>query len=120
MYRTARHHCMQFPLSPPDHRFDPYNNVAPEQRKLVLGGQACLWAEQTDETNFDSVMWPRAAAVAELFWTGAGAEGFPRNAQTALPRMHDIRYRLVDRGVRAVPLQPEWCALRPGVCILNG
>jgi hypothetical protein len=32
----------------------------------------------------------------------------------ALPRMHDIRYRMVDRGVQAVPLQPHWCALRPG------
>lgn len=32
----------------------------------------------------------------------------------AFPRMHDIRYRMVDRGVRAEPLQPHWCALRPG------
>jgi hypothetical protein len=32
----------------------------------------------------------------------------------AYPRMHDIRYRMVDRGVRAEPLQPHWCALRPG------
>lgn len=32
----------------------------------------------------------------------------------ALPRMHDARYRMAERGIRAEPLQPEWCALRPG------
>jgi len=65
-------------------------------------------------------MWPRAAALAELFWTGDSDAPYPRNPITALPRMHDIRYRMVDRRVRAVPLQPEWCALRPGVCVING
>lgn len=126
-----------------DARFDPYKDVADSQRKLVLGGeasvkarltpgQASLWAEQTDETNVESVMWPRAAAVAELWWTGAGKGSYPRSkvdrvpvltlpdAVDALPRMHDTRYRLVDRGVRAVPLQPEWCALRAGVCVRGG
>jgi hexosaminidase len=72
-------------------------------------------------------MWPRAAALAEVFWTGAGDGEYPRSKLTvtidvelmagsvdAYPRMHDIRYRMVDRGVRAEPLQPHWCALRPG------
>jgi hypothetical protein len=27
-------------------RFDPYKDVEEEQRKLVLGGQTSLWAEQ--------------------------------------------------------------------------
>ena len=26
------------------------------------------------------------------------------------------RYRLVRRGIKAVPLQPHWCALRPDAC----
>jgi hypothetical protein len=74
-------------------------------------------------------MWPRAAALAELFWTGAGETGYPRSERATLilctahtvgtieayPRMHDARYRMVDRGVRAQPLQPHWCALRPGM-----
>jgi hypothetical protein len=34
---------------------------------------------QTDETNFESVMWPRAAALAEVFWTGAGDGEYPRS-----------------------------------------
>jgi hexosaminidase len=78
--------------------------------------------------NLESVMWPRAAALAEVFWTGAGDGKYPRSkliltsgditlmigSVEAYPRMHDIRYRMVDRGVRAEPLQPHWCALRPG------
>ncbi|TXT08741.1 hypothetical protein VHUM_02869 [Vanrija humicola] len=59
--------------------FDPYKNIPESQRKLVLGGQTSLWAEQTDEANFESVMWPRAAALAELFWSGPGAKGYPRS-----------------------------------------
>jgi len=73
-------------------------------------------------------MWPRAAALAEVFWTGAGDGEYPRSkllpsdhdgklipgSVEAYPRMHDIRYRMVDREVRAEPLQPHWCALRPG------
>ncbi|ORX40209.1 putative beta-hexosaminidase precursor [Kockovaella imperatae] len=94
--------------------FDPYKDVEEGKRKLVMGGQCSLWAEQTDETNLETVLWPRAAAVAELFWTGAGAEGYPRSSVEAFPRMHDVRFRMVDRGVRAIPLQPYWSALRPG------
>jgi len=76
-----------------DIRFDPYHNIREDQKKRVLGGQVSLWAEQvrlssivgdvadaqTDETNLESVMWPRAAALAEVFWTGAGEGEYPRS-----------------------------------------
>ena len=56
----------------------------------------------------------------QVFWTGATLpDGTPRNVTTALPRLHDIRYRMVQRGVKAINLQPQWCALRPGVCDLG-
>ncbi|KAL1405292.1 Glucosamine-6-phosphate isomerase (Glucosamine-6-phosphate deaminase) (GNPDA) (GlcN6P deaminase) [Vanrija albida] len=100
--------------------FDPYNGTTPAQRAQVLGGQASLWAEQTDEANIDGQLWPRAAALAEVLWTGGGDGGFPLSAVAVTARLQDIRYRIVDRGVRAVPIQPEWCALRPGQCNLAG
>lgn len=59
---------------------------------------------------------PRAAAGAEVFWTHPDPETRTANADDALYRMHDIRYRLVDRGVHAAALQPLWCAVRPGKC----
>ncbi|THH02544.1 hypothetical protein EW145_g6734 [Phellinidium pouzarii] len=91
--------------------FDPFNNLTIEQRSLVLGGQQLLWAEQSGPENLDSIAWPRAAASAEVFWTGGTLNG-----TEALPRLHAHRFRMVNRGVRAIPLQPEWCALRPDAC----
>jgi hexosaminidase len=68
--------------------FDPYEcarndhsegGIDPEKAKRVMGGQACVWTEQTDEMNLESIVWPRAAAVADLFWTGDKAGGvYPR------------------------------------------
>ncbi|KAI5118087.1 hypothetical protein M0805_007737 [Coniferiporia weirii] len=96
--------------------FDPFDNLTASQRSLVLGGQQLLWAEQSVPENLDPIVWPRAAASAEVFWTGTGADGAPLNGTAALPRLHDVRFRMAARGVRAIALQPEWCALRPDAC----
>jgi hexosaminidase len=40
-----------------------------EQQKLVLGGEACMWAEQITPQTVDSRVWPRTAALAERFWS---------------------------------------------------
>lgn len=57
--------------------FDPYKGVKTSQRHLVLGGETVLWSETTDETNVDSKIWPRAAAIAEIYWSGGRDNGFP-------------------------------------------
>ena len=47
--------------------FDPYNGTETVQggRERVMGGEAALWSEQSDETQADQLIWPRAAAAAE-------------------------------------------------------
>lgn len=70
--------------------FDPFANLTESERKLVVGGEFCLltdntdlsgqaslWTEQTDSMNMETVMWPRAAALAEVFWTGSSHGSFP-------------------------------------------
>ncbi|KAG9008520.1 N-acetyl-glucosamine-6-phosphate deacetylase [Tulasnella sp. JGI-2019a] len=99
--------------------FDPYANLTTTEQALVAGGQTALWSEQSDTDSLDEKLWPRSAAAAEVFWTGAnGPDGHPRNSTEALARLHDLRYRYVQRGVKAIALQPEWCALRPNACDL--
>nr|VWO99137.1 Trehalose-6-phosphate synthase (EC (UDP-glucose-glucosephosphate glucosyltransferase) [Ganoderma boninense] len=106
--------------------FDPYANLTQDQYHLVLGGQMPLWSEQSSPENLDSIVWPRLAAAAEVFWTGETLpDGISRlgpnvtSGRNALARLNELRYRLVDRGVKAIALQPKWCALRPGECDLD-
>jgi len=106
--------CLTIPTPSKAYSFDPVANLTAAEAQLVLGGQQLLWTEQSGPENLDPIVWPRAAASAEVFWSGPGGNG-----SQALPRLHDVRYRLVQRGIKAINLQPEWCALRPMVCDLT-
>jgi hexosaminidase len=43
--------------------------LTPDQQKLILGGEVCMWAEQLNEYTIDSRIWPRTAVMAERFWS---------------------------------------------------
>jgi len=62
MWPAARHYAV-----------DPMSGAAasltPEQKKLILGGEACQWAEWVTPENIDSRIWPRNAAIAERLWS---------------------------------------------------
>ena len=75
-------------------------------------GQHLLWTEQSGPENLDPVVWPRAASSAELFWTGPG-----QNAGAALPRLHDVAYRMRRRGVNAVTILKRPKTLVSNICL---
>jgi len=91
--------------------YDPLGGVAEENQHLVLGGEVHAWAEQIDPVNIDRMVWPRAAAAAEVLWSGAKdpATGQNRSQIDASPRLSDMRERLVARGVQAEPIQMIYC-----------
>ncbi|KAI9442927.1 N-acetylhexosaminidase [Lactarius indigo] len=106
--------CEPFKTWQNAYTFDPLANLTAAQAPLVLGGEQLLWTEQSGPQNLDTIVWPRAAASAEVFWSGAGG-----NVSAALPRLHELGYRFRNRGVQTIALQPEWCALRPFACDLT-
>jgi len=61
--RTAAYHYGIDPLA------GPAAELTPEQSAHILGGEACMWAELVGAETVDSRVWPRAAAIAERFWS---------------------------------------------------
>ena len=90
--------------------YDPVFNISAADQHLVLGGEVHMWSEQTDPTNLDDMLWPRAAAAGEVLWSGrTDAAGTNRSLLTAAPRLAEWRERLVRRGITAGPVQMIWC-----------
>ncbi|XP_040018076.2 beta-hexosaminidase subunit alpha isoform X2 [Gasterosteus aculeatus] len=77
-----------------------------EQKKLVIGGEVCMWGEYVDATNLTPRLWPRASAAAERLWSD---EKQTSSADKAFPRFQDLRCKLVRRGIRAEPLYVGHC-----------
>lgn len=49
----------------------PEGPLTPAQAALVIGGEAPLWAEAVTDEMMDGRLWPRAALMAERFWSRA-------------------------------------------------
>nr|CAD7448180.1 unnamed protein product [Timema bartmani] len=77
-----------------------------DQKRLVLGGEACMWAEVVDESNVLTRVWPRASATAEILWSEASASTETEVAQ----RLEEHYCRMKKRGI---PSQPP---NGPGFC----
>ncbi|KAF3762982.1 family 20 glycoside hydrolase [Cryphonectria parasitica EP155] len=93
---------------------DPAAGVSANATSNVLGGELALWSETIDPQNLDSLAWPRAAAAAEVLWSGrTDAAGQNRSQVDAAPRLNSLRQRLVARGLGASPIQMEWCTMYP-------
>ena len=63
-------------------------------------------------------MFPRVSALGERLWSGPSAN-WKDNFMDVEIRMVTHRQLLVDRGIKADALQPEYCYLSEGSCELH-
>ncbi|XP_025913136.1 beta-hexosaminidase subunit beta [Apteryx rowi] len=77
-----------------------------KQKKLVIGGEACLWGEFVDATNVTPRLWPRASAVGERLWSSRNVT----DLKDAYKRLSNHRCRMLSRGIAAEPVFVGYCA----------
>ncbi|KAK4884745.1 hypothetical protein RN001_001016 [Aquatica leii] len=79
-----------------------------EQKKLVIGGEACMWGEVVNEYNIESRMWPTASAAAEKLWSVKGVDP----SSQAGHRLEEHTCRMNKRGIGTQPPNgPGFCEL---------
>jgi hexosaminidase len=76
----------------------PGSPLTAEQQKLVLGGEAPMWAEWVTPELIDSRIWPRTAAIAERLWSPVTVRDVPDMYR----RLAIVSRRLEEIGLRHV------------------
>ncbi len=69
--------------------------VTPDQRSLILGGEATMWAEMVSPETVDSRIWPRTAAIAERLWSA----GEVRDVDDMYRRLETVSFHLEELGL---------------------
>lgn len=89
LIQPAAYHYMNDPL-PSDIDLDP------DQKKMVLGGEATMWSEFVNSETVDSRIWPRTAAIAERLWSA----GEIKDVQDMYRRLEVVSFQLEELGLQ--------------------
>jgi len=86
-------------------------------RDQVLGGEATLESYQTGAKGAERKVWPRVSALAERLWTDPLPEQSEHSIGETMRRINIFRQRMVQLGVQADPIQPEYCLQDQLTCL---
>ncbi|MDH7492526.1 MAG: family 20 glycosylhydrolase [Candidatus Saccharicenans sp.] len=92
---TAERHYLNDPIP-------PEAPLSEAEKKLILGGEATMWAELVTAETVDSRIWPRTAAIAERLWSPAEI----RDVNDLYRRLKIISRQLEENGVQHLKNQP--------------
>jgi len=88
MWPASRHYAVD-PMS------GQASALGPEDKKRILGGEACMWGEWISPENMDSRVWPRTAAIAERLWSPQEVQ----NTSSMYGRLSTVALRLEWLGL---------------------
>lgn len=88
LMHTAENHYKTDPL--PD-----TVSLTDDQRKLILGGEATMWAELVIPHTVDSRIWPRTAVIAERLWSAQDVN----DVEDMYRRMEIMSLQLEEHGL---------------------
>lgn len=76
---------------------DPIGDVELTQaeRSRILGGEATMWSELVTPLTIDSRIWPRAAAIAERFWSQQDVN----DVKSMKKRLKHVSFTLEELGL---------------------
>ncbi len=72
------------------------SGLTSDEQKLVLGGEATMWAEWVTPDDIDTRIWPRTAAIAERLWSPRGVH----DVDDMYRRLAVVDLRLQEAGLQ--------------------
>ena len=78
----------------------------------ILGAEATLWGEVSNEDTLDDYLWIRTSCLAERLWNS----NIKQDDVSLVKRLVEFKNRLNQRGVNTSPVTVEMCERNPELC----
>ena len=78
----------------------------------ILGAEATLWGEVSNEDTLDDYLWMRASCLGERLWNS----NIKQDDVSLVKRLVKFKNQLNERGVKTSPVTVEMCEHKPELC----
>lgn len=106
-------HCEPFKNWWTIYSLEPTDHI-PEEDGSVLGGEVSAWSELFTEFNIHAKVWPRAASLAERYWSPkpTGKVDLVGLQQ----RLNALNQVLMQQGIPSSPITGRYCEINVEHC----